>query len=297
MARARNIKPALFKNELLGVADPLLTILFQSLWCLADRAGRLEDRPLRIKAETFPYREGLDVNVYLTELHRMGFIYRYEVAGVMLIQIANFAKHQNPHKTEKPSDLPEMPSESMGCTSTVKDTLKHGACRADSLLLIPDPLNLIPDSGNLIPEKTNVERRDAPRDNDPVPSIFDYWKKVMDSPNSKLDKKRIDKIRAALKMGYTPRQLCEAIRGCSLTPHNMGTNTTNTKYNGIELIFRTADHIDRFILGSAGKATAAAGETIEQTNARVMAEFLADGDAHAADDLNTIDMEQFENEE
>ena len=51
MARSRNIKPSLFKNEVLGVADPLYTILFEGLWVLADREGRLEDRPLRIKAE------------------------------------------------------------------------------------------------------------------------------------------------------------------------------------------------------------------------------------------------------
>lgn len=52
MARSRNIKPGLFKNEVLGVADPIYTILFQGLWVLADREGRLEDRPMRIKAET-----------------------------------------------------------------------------------------------------------------------------------------------------------------------------------------------------------------------------------------------------
>ena len=89
MARARNIKPAIFKNELLGVADPFITLLFESLWCLADREGRLEDRPLRIKAETFPYRENMDINGYLTELARMGFIVRYVVDGAPLIQIVN----------------------------------------------------------------------------------------------------------------------------------------------------------------------------------------------------------------
>ena len=48
MARARNIKPALFKNEVLGVADPIATLLFIGLWTLADRRGILEDRPLQI---------------------------------------------------------------------------------------------------------------------------------------------------------------------------------------------------------------------------------------------------------
>lgn len=144
MARARNIKPSLFKNEVLGVADPLLTILFESLWCLADKRGRLEDRPLRIKEETFPYREGIDINGYLTELSRLEFIHRYVIDGLAIIQIVNFEKHQNPHHTEKESELPEYSIESIGCDLTVKDTLKNGITPADSLLLIPNSLNLIP---------------------------------------------------------------------------------------------------------------------------------------------------------
>ncbi len=66
--RARNIKPGFFKNEHLGTADPIVALLFEGLWLLADRDGRLEDRPLRIKAEIFPYREGLDINGSLTQV-------------------------------------------------------------------------------------------------------------------------------------------------------------------------------------------------------------------------------------
>jgi len=140
MARARNIKPALFKNEVLGVADPLLTLLFQSLWCLADKEGRLEDRPMRIKAETFPYREKLDINRYLTDLQRMGFIVRYEVDGNQYIQVVNFKKHQNPHHTERDSEIPENQSKSIGCDVTVNSPLNTSYTPSDSLLLIPDSL-------------------------------------------------------------------------------------------------------------------------------------------------------------
>lgn len=148
MARSRNIKPSLFKNELLGVADPMLTILFSGLWCLADREGRLEDRPLRIKAEIFPYRENTNINGYLTELERLGFIHRYSVSGKNIIQVTNFLKHQNPHKTEKNSDLPEYSINSDGCTLTVKDTLKDVEI-TEAAVLIPDSFNLIHDSGLL----------------------------------------------------------------------------------------------------------------------------------------------------
>ena len=55
MARARNIKPGLFKNELLVEQSLFVRLLFVGLWTLADREGRLEDRPKRIKLELFPY--------------------------------------------------------------------------------------------------------------------------------------------------------------------------------------------------------------------------------------------------
>lgn len=160
MARARNIKPSIFKNEVLGTADPLLTILFESLWCLADKAGRLEDRPLRIKAETFPYREGIDVDKMLTDLQQYGFIRRYVVDELRLIEVLNFSKHQRPHHTEKESELPCFSST---CHVTVKSPSKDA--------LIPDSLN----TDSLIPEKAAATAADAP---DPVEKRI--WKDGID---------------------------------------------------------------------------------------------------------------------
>lgn len=127
MARSRSLKPSLFKNEILGEADPLLTIVFVGLWCLADREGRLEDRPKRIKAEILPYRETPCFNRYLTDLERLGFIARYKVGDQALIQVINFVKHQSPHKTEKPSELPAQTEESMSCEVTDEAPLSNGA--------------------------------------------------------------------------------------------------------------------------------------------------------------------------
>ena len=153
--RARNIKPGFFKNELLGTEDPLVSILFIGLWCLADKEGILEDRPLRIKAEIFPYREKIDVNRYLTVIQRLGFICRYKHNNLSLIKIHNFKKHQNPHHTEKGSDYPQPTTQTFTAQEdimnngelTVKQPLLNGEL-TDTLLLIPD--SLIPDS--LIPD-------------------------------------------------------------------------------------------------------------------------------------------------
>ena len=164
MARARNIKPALFKNEILGVADPLLTLLFEGLWLLADREGRLEDRVLRIKAELFPYRDGLDVNPMLDWLAANGFVTRYTAGKSQYIQIENFVKHQNPHKNEPPS---EIPSVSDGCIATelIGTTPdKIGTAPADSLSL---------DSGFLIPDSLNPPTPSASVSGDLFPK---FWK-------------------------------------------------------------------------------------------------------------------------
>lgn len=159
MARARNIKPSFFKNELLGQADPLVGMLFISLWTLADKSGRLEDRPLRIKAETFPYRENIDINGYLTELVSLGFIERYEANGLKIIEVLNFTKHQTPHSTEKPSELPAKPV-NKPLPDDVPLNNESASVNGHINVLIPDSLLLIPDSlgeQSNVPENCNSE--------------------------------------------------------------------------------------------------------------------------------------------
>jgi hypothetical protein len=139
MARSRNIKPGFFKNENLADCTPLARLLFAGLWCLADRAGRLEDRPKRIRAELLPYDDG-SVDDLLSELDRAGFIRRYEAYAQRFIQITNFAKHQTPHHKE-PASLIPAPDLSGTCLGHDQDQPKSS--RADSLNLIPDSLNPI----------------------------------------------------------------------------------------------------------------------------------------------------------
>lgn len=105
MARSRNIKPGFFMNDELAEIEPLGRLLFAGLWCIADREGRLEDRPRRIKAEVMPY-DNCDINGLLDQLAGRGFITRYKVDGERYIQVVNFAKHQNPHYKEVPSEIP-----------------------------------------------------------------------------------------------------------------------------------------------------------------------------------------------
>lgn len=147
MARARNIKPGFFKNEVLPDVDFQGRLLFIGLWTLADRAGRLEYRPRRIKGELFPYEE-CDVMGYVEQLEKLGFLLVYEVEGCEYIQIVNFDKHQNPHKNEKESTIPA-PCEHRA------DREKAESDHADSL--IPD--SLIPES---LPDSAEPPAAHAP---------------------------------------------------------------------------------------------------------------------------------------
>lgn len=105
MPRMRTVKPGFFTNETLTELPLAARVLFVGLWCWADREGRLEDRPRRLKGEVFPY-EDYDVDGLLGQLAAAGFILRYAVDDERYIQVVNFARHQNPHKMERESTIP-----------------------------------------------------------------------------------------------------------------------------------------------------------------------------------------------
>ncbi len=104
MARIRYLKPEFFFDDDLALLDFGSRLFFQGLWCYADKAGRLEDKPKVLKAQIMPY-DKLDVEKTLEKLST-GFITRYEIEGKKYIQINNFLKHQKPHHTEKDSVIP-----------------------------------------------------------------------------------------------------------------------------------------------------------------------------------------------
>jgi hypothetical protein len=148
MARARNIKPGFFTNEELVELPFSTRLLFIGLWTVADREGRLEDKPKRIKMHLFP-ADDIDVDAGLDQLQASGFLTRYEVDGARYIQVLAFRKHQNPHRDEKASTIPAPDGHS---ASTVQAPESHDGNPADSL--IPD--SPIADTGNLNPEPAST---------------------------------------------------------------------------------------------------------------------------------------------
>jgi hypothetical protein len=150
MARARNIKPGLYKNEDLAECSIWARFIFPGLWMLADRAGRMEDRPKRIKGELLPY-DSIEVDPLLDELARFGFILRYQVAGQRFLQVCKFAEHQTPHVREQASTIPPPPDVGQGTAKVVL-----GTSLGNDMPSPRSPDSLIPDS--LIPDSLNPEQ-------------------------------------------------------------------------------------------------------------------------------------------
>jgi len=268
MPRARNLKYQFFTNDEVAELEPIERLFFMALWCLADYKGDIEWREKKIKILTLPY-DDVDVKKIAINLDKSGLVRMYVENGKMYLNITNFIKHQNPHKNErdKGSDIPcfnEKSRQLIDFNTLTINPDKNGTTqdkdetnRADSLSLNPDSLNPIPESCILKPDIRDKEKKQDSSKNElsvdkkktKVDQVFEYWKKILNHPRAVLDDKRKRIITKALK-NYSVNDCKSAIKGCLLTPHNMGKNDNHKIYDGIHIIFRDADNIERFISSS-----------------------------------------------
>lgn len=80
-------------------------------------------------------------------------------------------------------------------------------------------------------------------DADSVGRVFDHWRQAHNHPRAQLDESRRKVIRHALKR-YSEADLCQSLSGYLNSPHHMGENDRNTRYDDIDLLLRDASHID-----------------------------------------------------
>ena len=148
MARIRYIKPDFFKDDDLAHLPFETRLFFAGLWGMADKAGRLEDRPARLKAEIFPY-DAVDVEKCLKQLavnkanSGQPFINRYATDGQRYIQIVNWDKHQKPHHTERESKIPPAPPlvKEKGTEKGKENQLKASTELSNGEGTVKEPLN------------------------------------------------------------------------------------------------------------------------------------------------------------
>lgn len=243
MARARNIKPGFYTNEDLAECSVWARYIFPGLWMMADRAGRLEYRPKKIKGELLRFDEQA-AEPLLEELQRWGFIQIYEVEGRSYIQILTFHKHQNPHHREADSDIPPMQSPGLtpddtppkpGAPNGSDDGEAQGeteaspgidseeqTCEGGPAVLIPDSGfsdSLIPDSGSpqpesLTPKKPRPAAVASPELPDWVPE--DAWlafvamrKKIKAPLTDDAVRLAINTLEKLMQAGHRPRAVLE----------------------------------------------------------------------------------------
>ncbi|GAB2912218.1 conserved phage C-terminal domain-containing protein [Paralcaligenes ginsengisoli] len=199
MARSRNIKPGFFTNDELVELPFEYRLLFIGLWTIADRDGRLVDRPKKIKMEIFP-ADNVDCEKGISMLASAGFITRYSVHEQQFIQIKTWVKHQNPHIKEAKSTIP---APGLHGASTIQEP-----CEAQPL---PEQAGLIPDSLNLIPDslKTTLSGNPDESLNTQAKEVLEYLN-TKSGRNYRMVEANMDLVVARLKAGATVSD-CKAV--------------------------------------------------------------------------------------
>lgn len=105
MARIRTIKPEFFTSADILALTPLARLFYVSLWCEADREGRL-----KWDLETFGFRympkEATQIQALAQELIDRSLVILYEVEAKTYAEIPSFAAHQVINNREQESFLP-----------------------------------------------------------------------------------------------------------------------------------------------------------------------------------------------
>ena len=243
MARARNIKPAFFENDILADCQPLSRLLFIGLWTIADKAGRLEKRVKKIKAQLLPY-DNCDCKKLLNELEKSGFIVSYKVKESVYIQILNFDKHQNPHIKETASTIPAP------CKNSI--SMEEESLIPDSLLLIPDtgyPMSTIDDAvlgwnslGLTQVQKLSPSREVLLRARLKDVDGLDGWNVALDKIEASdfLSGKKTD-WKANFDFVIKDSNFTKIMEG----NYDNGTHTTNTKNKGLTPDEELQQYLDR----------------------------------------------------
>lgn len=123
MARIRTIKPEFFTSEDIVRLSPLSRLFYVSLWCEADREGRLSWRPGTLKMRYLP-GDTCDIETLAKELICASLIVIYDVDGKTYAEIPSFKNHQVINNRESESIIPARVK--VACTRVKAEGRKEG---------------------------------------------------------------------------------------------------------------------------------------------------------------------------
>jgi len=241
VARIRTIKHEFFLDEELARLPAAARLLFIGLWTLADRAGRIEDRPKRIRAELFPYEPRFDVDAALCQLAEGRFITRYPSTTDErhYLQIRSFARHQRPNAKEPESVIPPSPENTGKIDRHVPSDAGTGRHPGNGSLGMDLGKGNGEREGN--GEQTHVELALDRVVVKPAEVVVSHYR--THHPKARPGDRETKLIRQRLTEGYSPEDLCRAIDGYHRSRFHCGENDKGLKYLGLELIMRDSKHV------------------------------------------------------
>lgn len=254
MSRIRTIKPEFWVSEQVLACSLNARLLFIGLWNFCDDHGIHPASHVRLKAEVFPGDNFsiAEIKNWINELVKKDLVQEYVVNNSSYWVVTGWKKHQ---RIDKPTFRYPLPQPTL---QKIDDYSANPTIMLENFSM----------SSCQIGNETSATERNGKEGNgedidvcevgtshvdtyefhhNAITQLFEYWQRTMNHPCAKLDKKRKRAIDLALKLNYTVSELKKAIDGCKNTPYNMGKNDSGQVYDDISLIFRDAEHIERFI--------------------------------------------------
>jgi hypothetical protein len=249
MSRIRTVKPEFWTSEQVMACSPHARLLFIGLWNFCDDHGVHPASYVRLKAEIFPADSFTtdDIKRWIGELILNDLVREYAVGNKVYWIVTGWKQHQRIDKPTFRHPLPLSELKTIGDSTTARQEVVDNSITSLGIVEESSPTdrNGMESKGK---DKNIGEVETSPSvASESVQEVFKHWQTVMNRPRAKLDQKRCNKLRQALKLGYTAEELKKAIDGCALTPFNQGQNDRGQRYDDLELILRDAPHIDRFI--------------------------------------------------
>ncbi len=232
MAKIRTIRPDFWSSPQIAECSREARLLFIGIWNFCDDAGIHPASLARLKMQIFPgdNLSTSDIAFWIEELQQQGLLISYQAEGKPYWQVTGW-HHQKIDRPYYRFPKPESNTVRKQCLDIEQTTVRQ--CLED--VYSPQERNGL---------EGNVVDKDIANY---VTGVFDHWKSVMNCPKAKLDSKRRKKIEVAYQLGFSTEELKQAIEGCASSKWHMGENDQKRQYNGIDLIFRDTEHIEKFI--------------------------------------------------
>lgn len=102
--RARWLKPEFFRDKKMGAAGPIVALVYEALWCLADDSGVVPCDPESVKGEMFVWWSAVgvpEITGALRHLSEQKIICLFQSGDDLFCRIRSFTRHQSIHKPSK----------------------------------------------------------------------------------------------------------------------------------------------------------------------------------------------------